>query len=248
MARPGSTLSLLFIFSLFLALAIHSVHAGKDDEAPLKKGATCSKSKSKLVQTCLENVYKEEEALPRGPCYSDDVECYCMVQQGIIDCWEDNGCGNAQPKSQITWNNENCAGQKGFSNKAAGGDLVFDLSKVNSANATPEPTPTAKKDKKKDHKKHKHKGKKGKKADDDDEEDSTDASPSATEAPLSDTYSSSSAYAYSASPYITPPVYAVPNDNLSAASSSAASASVPVALTAAAGILAASTVLLLVGA
>ncbi|KAE8266267.1 hypothetical protein A4X09_0g6082 [Tilletia walkeri] len=245
MARSGSTLSLLFIFSLFLALAIHSVHAGKDDEAPLKKGATCSKSKSKLVQACLENVYSEEEALPRGPCYSDDVECYCMVQQGIIDCWEDNGCGNAQPKSQITWNNANCAGQKGFSNKAAGGDLVFDLSKVNSANATPEPTPTGKKDKKKDHKKHKHhKGKKGKKADD--EEDSTDASPSATEAPLSDAASSSAAYAYSASPYITPPVYAVPNDNMSVTSS--ASASVPVALTAAAGVLAASTLLLLVGA
>ncbi|KAK0559648.1 hypothetical protein OC861_006576 [Tilletia horrida] len=113
-------------------------------DSPLVSGATCSKSKTKAVKSCLKDIYAQEEALPKGPCYSEDWDCVCRMQQGILDCWEDAGCGDAQPRSQVEWNQANCAGQHdGIRNLAAGGEIAFDLSKVASASGVA-PTATGK--------------------------------------------------------------------------------------------------------
>ncbi|CAD6890061.1 unnamed protein product [Tilletia controversa] len=235
MAFPRSPLTLLLICSLLLAL-IHSVHAGKggkaDEDAPVKKGATCSASKRDAIQSCLKNVYALEDKLPNGPCYSDDADCYCRVQQGLIDCWTDGGCADAQPKSQISWNSANCAGQHGVSNKAAGGTLVFDLSKVKSASALPEPTA------KKAHKKHKH----HKGTTDSDVETTATAQSAASSASAA----TSSAYAYAVPSYAVPPIYATPADDRTALSSATAVRLAPVG--AAAAMAVAAAFFLLVGA
>ncbi|KAL9936007.1 hypothetical protein V8E36_004849 [Tilletia maclaganii] len=152
--RRSHTFASLVILLLVLSVSLSSVSARSqarssddDDEPPLKKGAKCSKSRREKIQLCLTDVAEQEAALPRGPCYSEDKRCYCIVQQGILDCWEKFGCEDAQPKSQVEWNNKNCKGV----NKAAGGDYEFDLTKVKSYSDVPKSTSSLK-----DHKKHKH--------------------------------------------------------------------------------------------
>ncbi|KAK0522183.1 hypothetical protein OC842_006542 [Tilletia horrida] len=180
----------VLLVALFLLALVSSAHAGSS--------SSCSKSKLKKINACTEAAYAEEAALPNGPCYSEDWDCVCRMQQGLIDCWQDNGCSSAKDAKELrSWNSANCAGQHGVANKAAGGDLVFDLTKVKSASGQPEPTAS-----KKDHKKHKH----GHKSTATDDAASTTARSKATPALEEDDSVPSSTYAngFGNNPYALP--------------------------------------------
>ena len=55
-------------------------------------------------------------------------QCICQIQQGLLSCYDP--CPEAQEADAIRFNNENCAGQHGVKNKAAGGTMVYTLSPI----------------------------------------------------------------------------------------------------------------------
>ncbi|KAI0686593.1 hypothetical protein C8Q76DRAFT_698952 [Earliella scabrosa] len=103
-------------FALFAALAANAL---------LVAAQSCPEETYQSIIRCTDQVYADEG---KAPCSSSDWECICQVQQGLISCYEP--CPEEQDFDAIRFNNENCAGQHGVSNKAGGGTMTYTLSPI----------------------------------------------------------------------------------------------------------------------
>ncbi|KAN0061713.1 hypothetical protein ACQY0O_005705 [Thecaphora frezii] len=78
---------------------------------------TCPQATKDQIQTCLDTIEADEAKLPQ-PCSSSDWACICNKQQGLIECY--TPCPELQDYDAIRYNQQNCAGQHGVTNAAAG--------------------------------------------------------------------------------------------------------------------------------
>lgn len=111
----------------------------------------CPDETYQSIIRCTDQVYADEGKAPcsssdwevsfldtffsgiRPPERPDPQQCICQIQQGLLSCYDP--CPEAQDADAIRFNNENCAGQHGVKNKAAGGTMVYTLSPITTTGA-----------------------------------------------------------------------------------------------------------------
>ncbi|CAO1630418.1 unnamed protein product [Sympodiomycopsis kandeliae] len=118
-----TTVTMRFSYLAFLALLPALSLAQTDTSQQLDPSATCPYQTGDQIQACLAQVESDEAARSGGPCSSSDWGCICNKQQGLIDCYKP--CPGTQDKEAVDYNNNNCAGQNGVKNAAAGGDATY---------------------------------------------------------------------------------------------------------------------------
>ncbi|PWN39155.1 hypothetical protein IE81DRAFT_48566 [Ceraceosorus guamensis] len=115
----------LLQWSLALLLTASFVLAqSAPGETLLDPQATCPQETRDSITTCLGQVEVDESQRPGGPCNDGDWPCICNKQYGLIACYAP--CPGIQPAEDVTYNNNNCAGQhNGVRNGAAGGPATY---------------------------------------------------------------------------------------------------------------------------
>ncbi|PWN33265.1 uncharacterized protein FA14DRAFT_173083 [Meira miltonrushii] len=117
------------VLALFFALLVTVLSLTSSSYAA---PPTCSDATAARLQACLDQVERDESALPGGPCSSSDWRCICTKQQGMADCFA--VCPSQVPADTANFDKNNCAGQHdGITMNDLGGDLMYTWSDLNAA-------------------------------------------------------------------------------------------------------------------